>query len=448
MLGIVPLGPSAYRVVSADLVEGTIQSSRYAELHVGEGSDRTTLDALGYRKRQQAVLSLPRSQAILKWVHLPATDPAQIDKMMPHEARIHLPWPEDEGLAGHQVLETYGDGNALVLLTLVRLDLVTEHVEKLRELGIAVTHVETSTLSLVRLLAPLGGERPMGVVRIEGNSAEFLRVSDGVVAFSRASHEDEPARQMLEHAQALDRHRHGAAAECPRTLVVADDPADAEPILNQVPGATVLDAAQLPVLNGLGVLEGREATCLGAALAQVNACPAANLLPPPEMRRQAFGQLLRDLRWLLAACLWFGVAVYALGRFYIDAEADYVASTQEVVRLLQEQVGDLDTKSKQVELLQDEIESVSLPLDIVLELYERTPQTIAINHLRYDGRGSLVMSGEAPSYPAMFEYVEILHASARFTDVTVNHGAKPQTMGQALIEFKVTFRIGTQKEEG
>ncbi len=446
VLGVTPCGGDAYRAAAVLFAHDTAKSIvGSCLLRVGEESSRAAAGALGIRPDTPTVFAMPRSEVLLKTIRVPVSDPHQIARMMAYEVALHLPWSSSESQSAYQIQTTDDDGYTNVLLFMAKKSQVEAHLARLREWRIRPTRVETSVLSVARLLrASQDSARPaMLVLGAEGLT--FVRLSKGYHAFSRGTSVDEDPAEMLLRTLDLDARRNGPKRSCTSLIVAGERASDFEKLLgsppNEIPVASVSDS-RIAVLNGAGPLQPETAVCVAAALGGCQGEPNTSLLPERESRALSVRQLLRQGKVLLVLLIWFAVLFSAAAYFSFAAQRSRAESAEEAIRALGKEVGDLRVQNEALSLLAGERARVRLPLRVVLELYDLTPLSIALNSFRYDARGTLAFGGEAPSFPAVYEYLDALLHSELFSKVEMKYGSKPRgDPGEGLVEFKVTCTV-------
>ena len=330
-----------------------------------------------------------------------------------------------------------------VSLFMVRRDVLRGHLARLRDWGLMPSRIEASVLSLKRLVGALNDERP-AVFVVGADGLEYVRFSEGHVAFSRGTDAADDPIEMLSRSIALDIRRNGSRERCTSLVLAGDRPLDASQLVRRTAlRAPVRSMREIPVpgLNGAASMDPADALCIAAALGSRTPGPDSNLLPERESRALALRRLPRLASALVAAVAWLALVLFSIGYHYVSLEVGRTERAERVIRALEGEVGDLNEKNEALELLAGERGRVSLPLRVVLELYEQTPQAIALNSLSYDAWRPLVFGGEAPSFPVLYGYVNKLVESELFDNVEIKHGVKPRVGGQELVEFKVTCTV-------
>lgn len=419
-------------------VENDCVKSVLGEIVLDGRDSRDELRKLGYRQGEPTVFALPSAGALFHWLTLPTLDSRQISKMMSHEARSRSPWPEADLHWAYRVIARHeGEGYTQIMLILARSERVQSHLEVLRECGVRPTRVEVSSLSLGRLIETTE-ESPV-LLHVGAHDFELVRCSANMIRFVRATERDCYASDFVCQTRSLEPDIDDACYD--RLLVVAETDTAWSDLEAEMPGIRRIEEANLAKLNGLTRLEPRLVIGVGAALAPRDQTATDDLMPQAERRRITIQALVRQVMLAVPALTWLVAVLYGLNAYLLHQERQYIEETGSAVRELRSLAGDLEAQAERLSALRGEYTDVSLPLEIVLELYVRTPQAIALSFMSWDAKGVLVIGGDAPSYTALLNYVSELQESKVFREVKMNYGTQPRSSAFALVDFKITCRV-------
>lgn len=436
VLVVQPISSATYRLSSVQLRADDVQSVVHRD-SVSAGSATESLRELGYVHGHKAVLVLPRHLAILKTLRVPATDPEQIAQMAPHEIRTLMPWPEEESLWGYRIESCGDDGYATLLVSILQRSNVIEHCECLKAMGIALTHVTLSTLSIQTIAEHLEDDERPAILHIGEGVSEYVRFANRRIAFSRGVNSGTDSTLVLEESMALDARKHGDDAEITSLVTIAEELLDTTPLVSTVPIVSIDN-----ILSVFGSeLNGSDALCIGASLGTLEALPSENLLPESAQRVWQRKRLLKSIQYFALSLISLIGILFLLAWYYVDTQQALIESTQLEIQELNNEVGDLKTQTEELQQLSGNLSSVSAPLTIVLELYERTPSQIAINYFRYSESGNIVMGGEAPNMDVVWDLTGALQESSLFVNVKVSHVSQPKVGQAASVDFKISCKV-------
>ncbi len=436
--GLEPTGDGAYRIAAVQIRRGHVSAYEFATLV--EGDSEKELRRLGYKRGLPAVLTLPRHDAILKWLRLPSNDAKQIAQMVRFEVRALAPWPEHETVFGYHVVSTDPAGYASLVFVIMRTDTVKQHIDALRALGVYPTRVEITTFSLGRLLDGLNDDERPAIARAAGGAFEYTRYWAGHPMFSRGAAGDDAAA-LVRDSLTLDERRHGRDQAC--TLLVLADSGDAHAALGGEAELRTIALADFrsPVLNGVAGITPEAAGCIGAALGADHGAHSEDLLSERDQRRLKLRRVFTEAAQVAALGVICAALLYFLSLTFIRQEQRFAQKARADIDALGENVGELKQKSEQIRRLRAEIDTVSAPLEVVLELYARTPSTVGINFLHYDGARPLVLAGEAPSFDVVNQFLSELNSSPQFDQVKLAHVSRTLQGQSDLVEFRMTLLV-------
>jgi len=388
------------------------------------------------RQRRRAVLILPRKDVILKELRFPSAEPKLVQRMLENELHQYLPWPAEEALVSFDCRADLSDGFGTASVYMTKRAPVDAHVAALRELGYSVERVDISTLCLARYFA---AEASAAVALFSDGACDYARMEAGQVVFSRGAPSAPDPMAALALSVSLDKRKNGPL-EQGIPLTVCGCPPELLASFKALPdfgGFTIRSADEAPSVP----LKTDHVISAGAALGFAGQYEGVNLLPQEELRRlnlrtgarAAFKAALL-ICWLLALLGATATTVLHFERTRLDRINQEIAS-------LQKDVGNLEAKSEQLTLLAKERTKISLPLRVALELYNVLPPGIAINHMRLDMEGTLLLGGEGGSYTSVLACIGQLQQSKLFRDITLLYSSKSSTAENALVDFKVQCRL-------
>lgn len=404
----------------------------------------------GHRLRSglDIVLLLPRRQVLVKHLPVPTRDREQIARMVPYEANAQSPWPREETLCAYEVLEGPTGGNSTLVLYLARVASVEEHLSQLAAQYVRPTRVEVSTRGLERLLGTVGAGASI-LIQAAGET-EYVRLLPGGGSFSRAaSGASETPAETLRRAIELG-EKFASPQGVSSILYLAGCSAEAASGLSQssLPEKLIpLDDADFSQLKGMLSLTPERLMSACAALLAEALVETTNLLPASYLRWLEPRRLLLRARATGLLLLWFFALLAGMGYYHYQDQIARAEVARARIDALGADLGDLEAKSEALRLLRGERERVGVPLAVVLELYDKTPSQLAINSMRLESRGLLILGCEAPDFQAVFTFLEALKSSALLEQVELLSSSRPQHAAGGPVEFKVQAQLRAPRRE-
>ena len=436
--GIEPCPDGSFRICAVRLQKDRILDVDSRALD--SENAREVSEEIGYRANRQTVLALPRHEIIVRTIRLPTTDPAEISRMIPYEAETIAPWPAEDVCVSYESLGEDAEGYAQVLLFLVRREWLDDVLKRLREFGLRPSRVEVSTLSIARLASTIEGQSNAAFLSSRATGIEYVRFLEGKPVFSRGKAPDSPLDAMVRESVAIDERRFGKD-DRPTQLVLARGTENGREICDlqeQIP-FPLASFADLPVgtCDVEVELSNQEIVCVGAALAPEDVGSTSDLLPESEARRVALRKIAKQIPTLVLSIALLFFLLFGLGSHYFGIMKARGDAARSEIAKLEKDVGNIEAKAGLLDFLEGERAKSELPLDIVLELYDKTPAPIAVNQMHFDGRGKLVLTGEAPEYTTVFEYVANLNKSDVLFNVDLIYAISSKSSEASLLDFKL-----------
>jgi len=430
----------SYRMMTIQLRDDAIPSLiKVEDLGASDGLDLVSQS--GYRQGDTAILILPRYQAILKTLRIPSVETKRIALMMAHEIRSLVPWGEEDALWGYRIIQRDEEGYGTVLVSALQQEYVANHYDALVQSGIELTNITLSTHALNALAALLPDQERPAILHIGNGIAEYVRLSDRNVAFSRGVNSGADPSVLYQQSLDLDVRRHGDDSRHTSLICINEDPA-APHAKNAVPGATSLEELKL---DDWPNASDAEAIGIGAALNHLGSPETENLLPETALHMIQRRKVLNSAKWFSISFSCLIALVVVLGWFYVSQEQAIIENTRAELELLEQTEGDLLIQHEELNQYKKEYKSVSRPLEVILALYDLTPQQIAINRYRYSENGPVILGGEATSMNALFAYMETLQKSSLFSKIDLDNNVKPPTSINSLVDFKITCTLRDTK---
>ena len=364
--------------------------------------------------RDRVFTVLPRHEATLRVLELPSQSDEELEGMVRLSAEEIVPFPLEELVTGHCILEKLAHGSSKVLAVVVHRDVIEKHLSVLKAAGLLPAQIFLSTDCLTAAAKEAGSTGLEAFVHLSPGGIEVLVLKDGQFAYGRgiaAEHAwtgpemDEAARTELAsvvRASLSTYQRASGEGDGAKAVYLSSecvDTAELAAALGDAFDRPCSDASQVAkiVRQGGGKVSCTPAVAIGAALiAQSPGSRYAGLLPEVELkRREAASSRLRLAR--VAAML--TVAALALSGVYWQAVSQRTAYIEELdlrAEALRPLARSVKTKRQHLKMLQRQVEREATVLGLLGSIAGLAPdEGLNITRFTYDRKSEISLRGRA-----------------------------------------------------
>lgn len=409
----------------------TVDRGGSERLEDGAALDGAFLKAHQRIFRGAVVLGLALDDALLRVAALPSTDAEELRGMAELQLEKFSPYPLDAMTYGAESLGPAGEGETLLAMSAVRLDLVEEIGAAFQEARVLPDGVDLSVLGWWRGLRDEGAvvaEGPSLAVRLLADGGEALLLWNGVPVRSftltappmAAEGEDAAAAladwaaewtDQLAYELTASEAENGAASAAPVLLA-------AEPSVSAASEALAAEWRRLDGISDVTVASTEAYPSASEGLARRFADPAQPL--PLNLAPSAWAETDRERefrRRLLRGCaafvaVWLVALLVFLGMLHYRRAALEQAEA-ETRRLEQPAMAVRSLKATLTELQVYADRSAS-PLECLREVSMALPPGVSMNSYVYVKGEDLKIRGEAQEAQAVYDFVSALEASELF----------------------------------
>ena len=435
VIGLFPVDQARYAAIRARFLGGQV-------VEIGEAFELKADDTQVSGSKAEFVLGLPADACITRTIRVPTSDPQQIARMLPHEILMYMPWPAEEGLFAYTRHDSDEEGYTLVTLFMARRETVEGHVATLRKCGIVPLRIEAASYSIARLLQTVRKDESPALLIADGDCLELVWLRKNGTVFSRETDGGESLDEMLQRSATLASRRVARTSSmCSSITLAGSTPPSCQVVkdaLRSIHAFEDIEVFDSACLNGSPPSPITHPHALGAALEISDDQKTASLLPQREKRYWAWKSLLREAGWSAIQILLFVLIAIGIGYYLLATERARALHAEQELHALEEEAGDLREQHEALQLLIEERREVVEPLQVVLELYELTPASMAVNSFRYESKGQITIGGEAPSFQMVYAYLDELQSSQLLRDVRLVHSVLPRGATDGLVEFKLS----------
>jgi hypothetical protein len=411
------------------------------------------LEKLSYNK-EPLTLIIDHQQVTARSVSVPSQDAREVERIVLLQAGTFLPYAAEDIVAGYLSVAAGDDGYTQVYLTLAHRSVIEGYLKALETLSVDVVSVYLNSAGLAGMCVAAGHgvENEVIAVMVDGQSADFVVVRNGLPALSRwvrlagdsvvdlARHIRDTQELYLKQSQAG-----------PITSVVLF----AEQGFGES-GGSLEDRIVLPVHrlnvtvptdidNTLGF---EPSPALVPAMLTIGRFPpqSANMLPRNRKEHE------RRRQWTLRTVR-IGVMVFAAVLCFLGGRAVEVGKKTALLGQLNEVMADigaessrLNTMQRRMELLKQKQEEKYLILDFLYVLHNSAPEGLAVTDIEYESGTphQFTVKGIAAASDTVFEYVSAMREFELFDKdgIKVNYVTTRKVDGKdrAFFELACMYR--------
>lgn len=410
-------------------------------------------------KARPVALCLPRNLVTVRNLHLPSQDPKEIAQMIDLNIVRMVPYRKQEILSNYRLLGVDDIGYSKIMLAIVHRELVKRHVGILEAAGLSLERVALSShgawqWAMARQGSAMAEEDLALLLDADGAFTDFLLCSRTQLFFSRSlaievdqlTDEASVARLLNEINQSLEIFQNEEMNRRPTTILIAG----AEAALPMVEGA-IRDGLNLPVTRvagpvaksgpeSAGPLRGCSVSALAHLLSGDSAQELGFVLPEIQIR-QSLKEKAREL--VLVGSLGISVLTVLMGFFMsrLYHQQTYLRHLQERKAVIGQEIGDLVSQSRRIEVVKSYLTGRELPLRYLAELQKLIPGEVAVDYLSVDEQQRGLLRGQARQLSDVFKLITSLENSRYIEQVDTKYTRRKKVRETEVTEFELTMKV-------
>ena len=433
------------------------------------GVDAALRQALvGFDTKKAGILcAVPGDVATTKNIELPSVDREEIESILALQASRFTPFSKDEILTSYIKLGSPKANFTRVLLVVVKREAVKERLAWMRAAGLNVETVVFVPEATARFYAKVyslpKSDAPVGLIDVSRQSTNFIVMARGTVVMFRniplgiehLAGAGESSRELIDGIKAsLDAYEQEGIGIKPVQFHVTF----AHPILTGLvvplaealggkvsitPYATLVNASKM--IKDLLANDFTDESALDVISVGAMAVKCEADLVPQEVRdHRAVSQKGRETLTagilILASLVFIGGGllskIYFKDRFL---KQNLIAKYSEQ----RQEVQDLESLISRTRILRQYLETRTLPLEAIRELFRIIPQEIYLTNITKDDEGNLSIQGVSESMSKVFGFVTVLEESPFFDGVKTKSTAAKKDRGKDVASFEIVMRLVT-----
>ncbi len=422
-------------------------------------------------KKPYALCTVPSHVVTTKNIEIPSLDPEEIKSIIDLQAGRHTPYAREEILIGYISIGVFQRNYTKVLLIIVNREVIKKQLSVFESAGIRVNNVlfgpEGISRFYARALNVKEEDTPVGIIDVAGQTTDFIIEFNKTVATSRnipvgSSHlyqEGETARDKLigELVKSLEAYQNEDINKIPQMYILTRDDAgirELQPILQEKLNAEIRimsysDHLQVDEAVKLKLTsEYKEESFLNviAGAAVINDI-RVDLIPDEVKTRKSIEEKGRELIKLGALgtvifCLICGIffsKIYFKSVHLNKLKTEYLKKRKAVA---------LDRVAQKTRIIRGYLNSRMVSLDVMKEIYEKTPAEIYLRNISLDEKGTVNLQGTSESMSRVFNFVTYMEGSELFKSVKTKSTSAKKERGKDVAVFDIEFTLESTMSDG
>lgn len=422
-------------------------------------------------KKPCVFCTIPSQMVTTKNIEIPSLDAEEIKSIIDLQAGRHTPYSREEILVGYIPTGVFQNNYTKVLLIIVNREVIKKQLETLGGAGVTVDKILFGPEAIARFYAGLlyvkEEDTPVGIIDIAGQTTDFIIEFNKTVAMCRniplgVSHlekEGEAARDKLvgELVKSLEAYQNEDIYNVPATYILTrenDKIKELQPILQEKLKAEIkimpyLDHVQAdePVKLKLTSEYSDESFLNVMAAADWMDQLQVDLIPDEIKTQRSIEEKGRELIKVGA----FSVIIFCLictvffSKIYFKSLS--LAKLEEEYTEKQKAVASLDRVAQKTRIIRGYLNTRLVSLDVLNELYEKTPEEIYLKEITFKEDGTINIQGISESMSRVFNYITYLEESTFFKGIKTKSTAAKKERGKDVSSFELEFKLESANDE-
>lgn len=416
-------------------------------------------------KNAEIISSIPSNIAITKNIELPSTNPKEIREIINLQIGRHTPYSREEIVSGYIETDVTRHSYTKVILVIVARHVLKRQLLILSKAGLMTEKIffmpETLAQSASRIFKLESKDTPVGIVHVDEAFSDFDIVFRNKIMF---------VRSVPIGAQNLMNEREKFAPkfteELKRTLEAfysenVEKKLDMLVLTGAVDEAMKLDAdlrehlqlnvKTMPYLKNLLLSDTAKSNLESLAkhlsflntisLLMASADVKINLIPDEVKLKIDLESRGREL--IKTGILAF--AVFILVCFILISgicfKGLYLRELDVRYKKIEGETKSLESKFAGLNAIRSHLASRGYSLEILTELHNITPEDVALDDIRYEGKGPFSVRGTAESMSSVFYFVNEMRKSVYFKDVKTKYTTKRRVGDKDVTDFEIAATL-------
>ena len=407
---------------------------------------------------RQARLNIPRHLITVRFLKLPSTDDDEIRKMVRIESLKHIPYADEDIVAGYRTVEKLDMGYSNVLIAVTQADTVRKEIELLKKAGLAIESVSLGSETLLLwYLAVREGEEDSAVlvVNIETGHIDIDIIAGEKLVFTRGVlygvAKPIAAEKIIEQVNISMAAYKKESDRSVDKVVLSGMPAMAKELKSLLAERLNISVEVIDQMKNVAVaagasLEPEEASfieLLGLALKYEGT--KINLLPETAQEERRLELVKKNIATTLIVSGLIVVMAFGVILKKLHDKQAYISYVDSELAKIEPQVREAKKMAKDIDIVTAKIAEKPLAIDLASEIFKITPSGITLTMMEYESYKTMTLRGTAPNLSDVFKYVTTLEASPYFENVKVKYANKRVSQASNVADFEMICPISRMK---
>lgn len=397
-------------------------------------------------------LNIPRHLTTVRFLKLPSTDENEITRIVRIEALKHIPYSDEDVIAGHRIIEKFEDGYSSVLVAIAQAERIQRLIDILKK---ARVDVETASLGsetlFVWYLANFPGEKADIVLLVNIDCAYVdIDVVDGEkLVFTRgvsySAGNPLPKEKIADQIKISMAAYHKESNKAIKRIILTGARArveEARELIEQevkTPVEMSVGLKETPVADAAQVLDSDDSSfveLLGLVMKKEDM--SVNLMPEAAGEERRLAAVRKNFILTVALAFFIVALVFGLVIKRMGNEAFYLSRVNAELKAIGPKVAKVKKMMKEIAVIKDALNKKPLAVEIMSEIHKITPDNVSLTVIDFERHKTLMVRGSASALADVFNYVNVLEKSRYFDGVKVKYANKRLAAGKELADFEIT----------
>lgn len=398
------------------------------------------------------IVSFPRNLVTMRNLHLPSTDPKEIESIIELHMGRQVPYPKEEIVGSYQILGTDDTGYSKVLLAITQREALRQVFNVLNNVGLFPEKVELSSQGVLSWLlvnqdVHLDSGKFYTLLDIDFSFTDFMIVDKDNLLFSRsiacgakqiAIEEIRQTKFISELKQSLVIFQSEEINIKPAKIFISGATDDISGLITllekelDVPVQVVKSDAKIPKNVSISAVSG---------LAMDTHRKRINFILPEVQIRRALKERSRELV-LLGSLLMFILVVVSgifLERMY--NRAGYLKLLDRKFQEVGEDVTTLDMMTRKTEIIKERLNARTLSVSCLYQIHQLIPPEIVVKMITIEADDKVTLRGQTQAMSDVFKFITTLEKSGYFKDIQTKYTTKKRIAEKEISEFELVCPI-------